>query len=122
MPIRFQVLTEEEKSQVHERTLKILEQTGVRVDTAIGREILAEAGAHVNETSKIVRFPRPLVEESLRLCPKEFTLGARRPGWNLEINAGNCVLLIDGEAITVLDRETGERRSGTFADSPNRRH
>jgi trimethylamine--corrinoid protein Co-methyltransferase len=57
-----------------------------------------------------------LVEESLRLAPKEFTLGARRPGWDLTMNRGDCTLLIDGEAMFVLDSETGERRAATSDD------
>jgi trimethylamine--corrinoid protein Co-methyltransferase len=112
----LQVLSEDERAQVHERTLNILAKTGVRVETAWGRRILKDAGAEVDENTRIVRFPRALVEESLRLAPKEFTLGARRPGWDLRMNSGECTLLIDGEAVFALDRETGERRPGMVKD------
>jgi trimethylamine--corrinoid protein Co-methyltransferase len=91
-------------------------KTGVRVDTAQGRRILREAGAEVDENTNVVRFPRALVEESLRLAPQEFALGARRPGWELKLNAGECTLLIDGEAAFALDAETGERRAATTRD------
>ena len=76
----LQVLSEDEKNQVHTRSLEILAITGVRVDTAAGRNLLKEAGAQVNEETRIVHFPRTLVEESLRLTTKDFSLGARRPG------------------------------------------
>ena len=66
----LRVLSDDEKSGVHERTLKILAETGVQVNTKKGRQILKDAGAEVNENTKIVRFPRTLVEESLRLAPK----------------------------------------------------
>ena len=112
----FQVLSQDERAQVHERTLDILARTGVRVDTSEGRRILAAAGAEVNVNTHVVRFPRDLVEEALRLAPREFSLGARRPGWDLPMNAGECHMLVDGTARFVLDRETGERRPGTFAD------
>jgi trimethylamine--corrinoid protein Co-methyltransferase len=112
----LQVLSEDERAQVHERTLNILAEIGVRVETTWGRRILKDAGAEVDENTDIVRFPRALVEESLRLAPKEFTLGARRPGWDLPMNSGKCTLLIDGEAVFALDRETGERRPGTVKD------
>jgi trimethylamine--corrinoid protein Co-methyltransferase len=112
----LQVLSEDERAQVHERTLNILSRTGVRVDTAHGRQILQDADAEVDENTCIVRFPRTLVEESLRLAPRHFTLGARRPGWDLHMNGGDCTLLIDGEAMFALDRETGERRLATSRD------
>ncbi|RLC77217.1 MAG: hypothetical protein DRI81_08920 [Chloroflexi bacterium] len=116
MKTLLQVLAQDERAQIHERTLQVLAKTGVRVDTAWGRQILKDAGAEVDENTNIVRFPRALVEESLRLAPKEFTLGARRPGWDLRMNGGDCTLCIDGEAIFALDRETGERRPGMAKD------
>jgi len=112
----LQVLSEDQRAQVHERSLSVLSRTGVRVDTAKGRAILEEAGAEVDKSSCIVRFPRTLVEDSLRSAPKDFALGARRPGWDQRMNSGDCTLLIDGKAIFALDRETGERRPGTFND------
>jgi trimethylamine--corrinoid protein Co-methyltransferase len=112
----LQVLSNDERDQVHERTLRILSKTGVRVDTASGRRFLGDAGALVDEDTHIVRFPRTLVESSLDMAPKEFVLGARRPDWDLKMNGGDCTMLIDGEATFVLDRETGERRQPTFSD------
>jgi len=112
----LQVLSEEERDQVHERTLRILEKTGVRLDTTQGRRFLQDAGALVDENTHIVQFPRDLVESSLEQAPKDFILGARRPDWDLKMNGGDCTMLIDGEATFVLDRETGERRPPTFSD------
>ena len=112
----LQVLSDEERHQVHERTLAVLAKTGVRVDTVQGRRILKDAGAEVDDNTHIVRFQRALVEESLRLAPKAFTLGARRPGWDLTMNGGDCTLLIDGEAMFILDPETGERRTAILED------
>jgi trimethylamine--corrinoid protein Co-methyltransferase len=112
----LRVLSEDEKTQVHERSLKILSETGVKVNTAKGRQYLKDAGAEVDEKSNIIKFPRAMVEESLRLAPKDFTLGARRPGWDLPMNAGECSLIADGEGISVIDRKTGEHRPSTFND------
>jgi len=112
----LRVLSEDEKTQVHERSLKILAETGVKVNTAKARQYLKDAGAEVDKNSKIVKFPRAIVEESLRLAPKNFTLGARRPGWDLPMNAGECTLMIDGEGTSVIDRKTGEHRPSTFND------
>ncbi len=116
MRTTIQVLSADERAQVHERTLHLLAKTGVRVDTGQGRRFLQEAGAEVDEHTHVVRFPRALVEESLRMAPKAFSLGARRPGWDLVMNQGDTKLLIDGEAMFILDVETGERRLSTFED------
>jgi trimethylamine--corrinoid protein Co-methyltransferase len=110
------VLSDEDRDQVHESTLKILAKTGVKVDTEIGRQYLRKAGAEVNEDTKNVRFPRDMVEEALELAPKEFSLGARRPDWDLPMNQGDCTLMGDGEGITVIDLKTGEHRPSTYQD------
>jgi len=116
MKTTIQVLSEDERNQIHERSLKILENTGMQVETEKGRKILRKAGAQVDENTKIVRFPRNLIEDSLKTTTKKFTLGARRPGWEIEVNVGDCVFCGDGEAANVVDPATGERRPGTFDD------
>ena len=116
MKARLELLSPNECDQLHERTLNILSKTGMRVDTRRGRQILGEAGAIVNEASHIVRLPHSLVEEALRKTPKEFTLGGRRPAWDLPMNQGYCTLSADGGAVMVLDSRTGERRRGNRED------
>jgi len=112
----IQVLSEEERARIHEASLDILEQTGVRVDTPQGRQILKEAGAWVDDTSKIVRFPQRVIEESLKSVPTDLILAARRPGADLKMNGGDCTLCLDGCGTMALDRQTGERRPATYAD------
>jgi trimethylamine--corrinoid protein Co-methyltransferase len=112
----MQVLSEQERHQVHEQTLRLLVKTGVRVDTQRGRSILGGAGAQVDEHSGIVRFPMPLIENALQAAPKNFSLGGRRAGWCLPMNAEESTLLVDSQAIYVLDANTGRRRPPAFAD------
>lgn len=116
METLLRVLSEEEKNQVHERTLNLLWNVGVRVDSAQARQILLDAGAELEPGTEIVYFPREMVEESLRVAPKEFTLSARRPDWDLPMNMGDCTLVADGEGTSILDRKTGEHRATNFAD------
>ena len=109
----LQVLSEEECSRIHEETLKILSETGVRVDTAKGRRYLKQAGANVDEDTHTVRFPYKLVEECIKLAPKEFSLGARRPDKSFAMNSGQCGVIMDGGAIYTYDAEAGIRRPAT---------
>ena len=53
----LEVLTADEQAQVHERTLKVLWEHGMRVDPDEGRRALAAAGAQVDEATRMVRFP-----------------------------------------------------------------
>lgn len=116
METTFRVLSDTDRDQVHDKTVKILAETGVRVESDLGRDYLKKAGAEVDENTKIARIPRKLLEESLQAAPKKFSLGARRPDWDLGMNEGECYLMPDGEGITIIDHRTREERPGTFAD------
>src|SRR5512142_2219121 len=116
MRTQIQVLSSDECAQIHERSLNLLRQTGVRVRSVRARRLLAKAGAEVDENAERVCLPRVLVEESLRLVPRQFRLGGRRPDWDIDMNIGDCTLVADGGAVSVLDWESGEIRPGTFDD------
>jgi trimethylamine--corrinoid protein Co-methyltransferase len=116
MKARLEVLSQEERARVHEESLDVLQHTGVRVQTPLGRRALESAGALVDEANERVRFPKELVEQSLDLAPKNFSLGARRPGADLRMNGGNSTLCLDGSGTMALDRDTGERRPSTYDD------
>jgi trimethylamine--corrinoid protein Co-methyltransferase len=116
MQTMLQVLSEAERTQVHVHSLDLLSKVGVRVETAWGRDILAEAGAQVDAQTHIVRFPPQLVEACLKQAPRQFSLGGRRAGYSLPMNAGHCALLVDGGAMFVYDAEKKMRRNATHAD------
>ena len=116
MQTTLQILSQAEREQVHERTLRVLARVGVRCDTSAGRRILAEAGARVDEASGRVRFPADLVERSLAAAGKRYALGGRRPGWSFALNEGGHTLLADGGATNVVDAVTRERRPATHDD------
>jgi trimethylamine--corrinoid protein Co-methyltransferase len=111
-----EVLPAARRAEVHERALAVLARTGLRVQSAAAREILGAAGASVDEGNLRVRLPRAVVEAALSAAPRTFTLGGRRPGWELPLDGSGCSLVADGEALQVLDAATGARRPAAEAD------
>lgn len=116
MRTELRVLSEGERERVHEETARVLWEVGLRIDSEQGRRLLEEAGAAVDEGSRRVRIPRRLLEESLRLAPRQFSLGGRREGWELPLNAGEFSLLADGGATRVYDLAAGALREPTDGD------
>jgi trimethylamine---corrinoid protein Co-methyltransferase len=114
--LRVEVLSAGEREQVHERTLAVLERVGVRCDTDEGRRVLADAGARVDDQTRIVRFPPELVERSLAAAGRRFTLGGRRPDFSFTVNDGERTLLADGGATSVFDPDLGRGRRPTHDD------
>ncbi len=115
----LQVLTDAQVERIHEESLAALARTGMRIDSADARRILGGAGAHVDEGERRVRFPRGVVEAALASAPRELSLGGRRPGFSVALNAGDCTLMPDGETTTVYDPVEGVRRAPTWDDWAN---
>ena len=116
MTTRVEVLPAARRVEVHERALGVLARTGLRVESAGARKLLGAAGASVDERDLRVRLPRAVVEAALAAAPRTFTLGGRRPGWELPLDGSACSLVADGEALQVLDAATGSRRPAIQAD------
>jgi trimethylamine--corrinoid protein Co-methyltransferase len=110
------VLSDQDCRELHTRSLDLLERVGMRIASSQACELLARSGALVEPASCQVRFPAEMIENALTSAPRTFSLGARRPEWDLKMNIGECSLLADGEGVYVLDRKSGERRASTFED------
>ena len=116
MRAQVQILSTDECAQVHEHSLNLLANTGVRVASEQARRLFNKSGARVEESNQLVKIPGALIDDSLKVAVKKFKLGGRRLDWDLDMNIGECSLLADGGAVSVLDWESGEIRPGTFDD------
>jgi len=65
MRLTAQLLSEEEKHLIHQQSLRILAEVGVRVHGEKGLPLLAAAGAQVDFETGIARIPAELVEYAL---------------------------------------------------------
>ncbi len=110
-------LSPDEQERVHEESLRILAEVGVRVHGDVAPSLLAEAGAQIDAATGIVRMPRALVEAALAAAPGVFTLGARNPAHDYPVPSGMTRFAMDGTAAFTRDFATGERRYGTRQDT-----
>jgi len=99
-----------------EATLQILENTGVQFPSDQALDIFAEHGANVDRVSQIVKIPRDLVFKAIKTVPRYFTLGARDPDFDLELEDGVTYFTNDGCGHNVIDSLTGQKRASTKAD------
>ncbi len=109
-------LSPDEQGRVHEASLRILAETGLRFHGDVALPLLAAAGAQVDHATGIARLPRDLVEAALAKAPRQFVLGARNPALDFAVPSAVTRYAIDGTAAFMQDFETGERRYGTRAD------
>jgi len=110
-------LNQREEDLIHEQSIKCLAEIGVRIRSQSVLKLLDEKGASVDYDAMIAAIPEPMVEASLAMAPKEFTLCARDPGHDLKLPARPYPhATTSGLAISVTDYRTGEYRRSTRKD------
>jgi trimethylamine---corrinoid protein Co-methyltransferase len=119
MKFTGQFLNEVEQFRIHQESLHILADVGVKFHGEKALPLLAKNGAKVDWENKIAHIPKGLVDETLQSTPKSFVLGARNPVFNYPIPSPASRYCIDGTAAFVLDFETGQKRYGTLKDIEN---
>jgi trimethylamine:corrinoid methyltransferase-like protein len=116
MRYEARLLDEHEQTRVHEESVRILGEVGVRFHGDRALPMLRQAGAEVDPESGIARIPPSLLEGALATTPRSFVLGARNPAFDFRLPAPVTGYGMDGTAAFVRDFETGERRYGTQHD------
>jgi trimethylamine--corrinoid protein Co-methyltransferase len=111
---QFRPLNEEDVNKIHQTSLKILEEIGVKVEMEEALQIFGKHGAKID--GGIVRIPASLVEEALKIIPHKFLLAGQDEKNDLILEDKKVYLGTGGAALTVLDLETGEARPGTLKD------
>jgi trimethylamine--corrinoid protein Co-methyltransferase len=122
MAERLRILSQEQIKQVHEKSIQILEDVGVKFWEQSAMDILEKAGAIVDHKSSIVRFPRDLVLRSLKKAPREILLAGRNKKHDLVLGNGKSYFGTLGTAPLVFDLNTRERRYAVRKDLENFAH
>ncbi|HEY9529046.1 MAG TPA: trimethylamine methyltransferase family protein, partial [Anaerolineales bacterium] len=94
--LKLEILTTEEVRKIHEATLWIIENVGVRFPSRRALEIWEANGATVDREKKIVRVKGDVIEEALKKCPPGYPLAARDPEQDLPLDGNHVYLGTDG--------------------------
>ncbi len=111
---QYKPLSKKNIVKIHETSLKILEEIGVKVALEEALQTFKEHGAMVN--GEIVRIPSPMVEKALKIVPKKFLMAGREEKNDLSMEDKRVYLGTGGAALTVLDLEEEIARPGTLRD------
>ena len=87
-----EVVSADELESIHDASMSILEEIGMDFLDPEARQLLAEAGAHVEPGSERVRFDRAMVEERIETAPSTFTLHATNSEHHLAIGGDSSPL------------------------------
>ncbi|MFH1007798.1 MAG: trimethylamine methyltransferase family protein [Candidatus Latescibacterota bacterium] len=100
------------KQRIHEGSLSILSELGVRVEHAETLSRLESRGAKIDRTARIAHLPETLVEWALERAPSAITLSDRR-GRRFDLHprgdsmywTGNALYMIEGDRRVDIDSD-----------------
>ena len=111
---QFRVLSDGQIVRLCEATLECLQRTGVNVHNKEARQLLSNAGAHVDGAR--VRIPPHIVQDAVAASPRSFTLWGRDGKPAMQV-APDRVHFGPGPTCTYfVDPESGERRVTRLGD------
>ncbi len=110
------VLSDVEIERIHEASLDILEQAGVKVGGGRMLAFLGERGLRVDEASGVVRIPRGCVEDCLSLVPPRFEVFDREGRALFVLGDGVPRIAAGHNGVFWVDSDTGVTRPSTVAD------
>jgi trimethylamine---corrinoid protein Co-methyltransferase len=105
----FEYFTQSEVKQIHETTLRVMEEAGLDFGYDPALKVLAEAGCKVE--GRRVFFPPKLVEEMVAKAPSEFTLYGRNPEKDVVIGGDHIAFIPCYGPPFVTDLDRGRRES-----------
>ncbi len=113
----MRVLSDDQRTRVHQATLELLRRTGVQVLVPEVRELLAKAGCWLDGDR--VRIPPHLIEWAIRIAPHRVVLCDRDGNAAMSLEGHKGYYGTGSDTPFVLDAYTGERRPAVLADVAN---
>ena len=108
------LLSQEQVEKIHNASLEILEETGLKVRYGPARDLFKHHGCSVEEER--VRFPRAVVEKYRKMVPSSFTFHGRDPKFDKTIPQDSPVIVTASSAPDIIDPETGRERRAESKD------
>ena len=110
----IKVYSEDQVEAIHDSSLRVLEDIGIKVLSDEAVALYRQAGALYDEKSRIVRIGRDIVEHALTSVQPVITLHSRNPARNVTFGGKNLVFVTVAGPPHVNDNDRG-RRAGDIA-------
>ena len=114
---QLKVLTDQQVEDIHQASLKILERTGVRIDSEDAAKRLVKNGASRHPTRKaVITFPQSMTRDAIKRIPRYSKSYARDPKNDLVFDGETTFAHCEGGNPATYDLETGKSRMSTYQD------
>jgi len=113
---RYKPLTDAEVLKVHNAALDVLENIGLADAIPTCIDALLPKGCTISPEGRLL-FPRSLIEHTLAIAARKFTLYGQDPKYDMEPWGKKVYFGTAGAAVYIVDPKTGEYRESTSQDA-----
>lgn len=112
---QYKALSTHDLERIHKTALDVLARIGMADPIPATLERALAAGCTLNASGRLC-FPPALVEDAIAAAPRRIPLFARDPKNDREVGGEAVHFATAGEAVRVIDFDTGEHRPSTIVD------
>lgn len=112
--VRYRFLAEDQCKTMFDSILQVLSCTGCVVDSAEARQLMTEAGCHVD--GERVYIPAPVVQRAIATAPHQIILYDRNGDPAMVLGSNNTSYGPGPTNPNIIDHETGKKRPATRVD------
>ena len=117
--LSLNILKNKDIETIHNKTIEIIENVGVRFPSARALDIWEESGAVVDREAQVIKASGELIESALKKAPPKYILAARDSSQNLLLDGDHVYVGTDGCGVEVIDLKSGKRRRSKLDDVAN---
>jgi len=109
---QYKPLADEDIIKIHETSLRIFSEVGIQVNFPEALELFKQAGANVDDSTKVAKFDPDLVKKLIESAPSVVRLYGRADNGELdcEIGGSNVYMGTGGTALNVQDPGSPDAR------------
>lgn len=116
---RYKPLTDEDIKAIHENSMRVFSEIGIKVNDDKALDLFESAGAKVDRETGIMKMEPEKVAEIIGKAPQYMTLYGQNPDKTLEIGGKKIYAGTGGTALYIKDSETNKSRPTQIKDLKN---
>ena len=112
----LRILDKSDLEAIHGATLKVLQETGIKVNSDYALDMLVKSGFAVDRKTNIVKMSESQVMDAVKSCVKNFKWHGRSDKWTVDVVDGRTKFGPGSQCLFYIDPDTGQTRGSLLKD------
>jgi trimethylamine--corrinoid protein Co-methyltransferase len=114
--IRYKPLSEEDVNSIHETSMKVFSEIGIKVKNDEAFEMFSRVASSIDRENNIIKLDQDTVMDLISTAPPVITLYGQKAEHTLDVGGTNVYAGTGGTALYVMEPGKDDRRKATLKD------